>query len=276
LLAAAFAVGLALSRKAGPDGPEGQPPVALGPGGAAPRLRLLVPAYFYPGGEGLAEWERLLGAPEPAAIALIVNAASGPGKAADPNFARVIDRAREKGFTLVGYVSTRYAERPADDVIEDIDRWARFYPGVEGVFFDEQASAADRVEHYAGLYEYARKRRGLRLVVSNPGTVCAEGYLARPAADVVCLAESNRPLSEFRPPAWAARYPAERFAALLHKVTDPERMKRDVAAIADKRIGYCYFTNHGLPNPWDRLAVYWEAELGAVREVNERAGRQGP
>ena len=43
-----------------------------------------------------------------------------------------------------------------------MDRWVRLYPGVAGIFVDEQASAAERVDYYAVLYEYARKQRGLR------------------------------------------------------------------------------------------------------------------
>src|SRR5439155_5786569 len=164
----------------------------------------------------------------------------GPGKAADPKYARVIDQARDKGFTLIGYVSTKYAKRPIREVKEDVDRWVNLYPRVQGIFFDEQASAADRVDYYAALYDYARKERGLSLVVNNPGTSCAKEYLARPAADVVCLVESTKEFGLFRPPPWAADYPASRFAATLYKVSDSERMKRYVLGMAGKRVGYCY------------------------------------
>jgi serine/threonine protein kinase len=249
------------------------PPVVAAPEAAAARLRLLVPAYFYPGGEGLAEWERLLKAPNPEQVVIIANPASGPGKVADANFTRVIDQAKEKGFLVIGYVSTRYAKRPAEEVKEEVDRWGRLYPGVGGVFFDEQASAADRVDYYAALYEYARKQRGLGLVVNNPGTTCAEEYLSRPAADVVCIVESSKDLGEFHPPAWAADYPPARFAALLCQVDDPGRMKQDVHKAAEKRVGYCYLTNERLPNPWGRLPGYWEAEQTAVRQANERKER---
>ena len=33
-----------------------------------PKMRLLVPAYFYPAGKGEKEWERLLTAPEEAGV----------------------------------------------------------------------------------------------------------------------------------------------------------------------------------------------------------------
>jgi tRNA A-37 threonylcarbamoyl transferase component Bud32 len=270
VLAAGAAVAFALHHWGKPDGPgEGRPGPAATP---PPRLRLLVPAYFYPGGEGLAEWRRLLKAPDAAAVVIIVNPDSGPGKAADPKYARVIDQARDKGFTLIGYVSTKYAKRPIHEVKGDVDRWVNLYPGVQGIFFDEQASAADRVDYYAALYEYARKARGLSLVVNNPGTSCAEEYLARPAADVVCLVESTKEFSRFRPPGWTADYPASRFAATLYKIADVGRMKQYVRAMGEKRVGYCYLTDNGQPNPWDRLPGYWEEELAAVRQANERKG----
>jgi len=270
LLVGGVAIGLAFYRAGKPE--NGRPPGPPGPAprAAAPRLRLLVPAYFYPGGEGLAEWKRLLKAPDPAMVVIIANTASGPGRVADPNFVRVLDQAREKGFTVIGYVRTMYGKRPADEIKEDVDRWVRLYPGVAGIFFDEQASAADQVDDYAVLYEYVRKQRGLRLVVNNPGTTCAEEYLSRPTADVVCVFESTKEFNQFRLPAWAAGYPASRFAALGSKADDPGRMKQDVLAMAEKHIGYCYVTDGRPSNPWDRLPSYWEAELDAVRQANEQ------
>ncbi len=274
LLAAGAAV-LALQRGGYFDGSGGQrDPGRKVAGGEAsgPRLRLLVPAYFYPGGEGAAEWERLLKAPDPATITIIVNQDNGPGKAADPNFTRVIEHARERRFTVIGYVRTDYGKRPAGDVKADVDRWVSLYPGVQGVFFDEQATKADRLNYYAGLYEYARKERGLSPVIGNPGAECVEGYLRQPAADAVCLVESNKEFALFRPPAWAADYQPRRFAALLHHVSGERRMRRYVEMMAEKRIGYGYVTDGDLPNPWGRLPAYWEAELAAVRQVNAPKG----
>jgi serine/threonine protein kinase len=232
------------------------------------RLRLLVPAYFYPGGEDKAYWDRLLKAPDPAAVVIIVNADSGPGKVADPNYVHVIDRAQQRGFTVVGYVSTRYAARPLKETKDDIDHWISFYPGLRGIFFDEQASTADQIRYYADLYEYVRKERGLPLVIDNPGTTCAEEFLAQPTADVVGLVESNKDFSNFHPPAWASRYKACRFAGALFKIDDPAVMKRTVRDMAAKRVGYCYITDGQLPNPWNRLPPYWEAEVEAVQQVN--------
>jgi serine/threonine protein kinase len=272
LLLGAGLLGFALiPRKSG----EASPSSASQPGGqlpasanASPRMKLLVPAYFYPAGEGLAQWDRLLEAPDPSAVVVIVNPDSGPGKIADPNFVRVLGRARQKGFTVIGYVPTRYAARPLEETKDDIDRWILLYPGIRGIFFDEQASSADRIKYYADLYGYARKERGLTLVINNPGTTCAEQYLSQPAADVVCLIESGKDASAFHPPAWVSGYRAAHFAGSIFKIDDPVKMKQSVLDMAAKRVGYCYITDGKEPNPWNRLPRYWEAEVEAVRQVN--------
>ncbi|MCE9525961.1 MAG: spherulation-specific family 4 protein [Planctomycetales bacterium] len=56
---------------------------------------------------------------------------------------------------------------------------------MQGIFFDEQASGTEQLEQLSSLYEHVRKTHNLALVVTNPGTVCDEKYLTRPASDVV-------------------------------------------------------------------------------------------
>jgi serine/threonine protein kinase len=237
---------------------------------SSPQLRLLVPAYYYPADEGLARWEQLLDSPAAATTVIIANPDSGPGKAQDANYVKVLARAREKGVTVIGYVSTKYASRPLADVKADVDRWMSFYPDTRGIFFDEQASAPAQVLYYAPLYDHARNERHLSLVVSNPGTQCAETYLERPAADVVCLVEARKDFTAYRRPAWANRYTAGRFAALLCNVGTAERMRQAIVQMRAEGIGYCFVTDADEPNPWGRLPGYWEEELEAVREANTR------
>jgi hypothetical protein len=239
-----------------------------------PRLRLLVPAYFYPAGEGLKHWDRLLAAAAQVPIVAIVNPASGPGEKADPAYTKLLDRAkRQAGLTLVGYVSTAYGKRPAATVKADVDRWLSLYPQIQGIFFDEQASAAGEVDYYASLYTYVRQQRRLRLVVSNPGTVCAEVYLSRPAADVVCLFESAEGFGNFRPPAWTAGYKMSRFAALAYKVGTAGQMRKYLGEGVDRGLGYLFVTDAAGSNPWERLPAYWDDEVAAVQAVNRRQSR---
>jgi hypothetical protein len=105
-------------------------------------------------------------------------------------------------------------------------------------------------------------------VVTNPGTICAEDYLARPATDVVCLVEHPKDLSAFRRLAWTERYQVEHFAALLYDVGPPAEMENYLLEMRDNRIGYCFITDAKLPNPWSRLPHYWEGEVRAAQQIN--------
>ncbi len=54
-------------------------------------------------------------------------------------------------------------------------------------------------------------------------------------------------------------------------------MEQAVAEAVRKRMGFVYVTDAGLPNPWNRLPVYWGLEVEAVRVVNggEVGGKAG-
>jgi hypothetical protein len=233
-----------------------------------PRVRLLVPAYFYPAGEGLKHWDRLIESARNVPIVAIVNPASGPGKDPDPNYVKVIERARSAGVVLIGYVSTNYARRAAEQVSADVDRWYRLYPKIQGIFFDEQASGADKVDYYVAAGKQVRKVQPKALIVGNPGTVCAEEYVSRSALDVVCLVERAKVVgTEW--PEWVKRYGREHFAGLVYRVDGKERMGRQLRELVQKNVGCVYLTNADLPNPWDRLPEWWDAEVATVGESNK-------
>jgi hypothetical protein len=65
------------------------------------RLRLLVPAYIYPADAGLDQWGQILDSPAAVATVAIINPDSGPGKVADPNYTRILERARRRGVTMM-------------------------------------------------------------------------------------------------------------------------------------------------------------------------------
>lgn len=239
------------------------------PGSAAPpACGLLVPAYFYPEGNGLAHWDTLIqdAAREPKLeIVAIVNPASGPGRRVDANYTRVVERCRKAGVKLVGYVSTDYGKRPAEAVKADVDRWHEFYPQVQGIFFDEQASGADKIDWYADVAAHARKTIPKAYLVSNPGTHCDAGYAAKLTADTYVLFEEQKGFERYRAPAWAASHPPSRAAILVHSLPEAAAMKQQLEKAIRDRAGYLYLTDDLLPNPWDRLPTYWAEEVAALR-----------
>lgn len=245
------------------------PPVAPGAAQAA-RLGLLVPAYFYPAGPGLEDWQRLIRAAARVPVVAVVNPSSGPGLAVVPDYAEVIRRAGQAGVTTIGYVTTRYAERPASEVEAEIDRWVRLYPEIKGIFLDNQSTKPEHVGYYAGLRDYVRAKIAGGVAVTNPGAVPDEAYLSRRAVDTAVIFEVEEGFKSFRMPSWSGRYEARRFAALPYGVADAEAMRDAIRETVVKEIGHLFVTDGALPNPWDHLPDYWDDEVEAVAAVNER------
>lgn len=235
----------------------------------APRMQLWVPAYYYPAGEGLKEWDRLMKSGRQAPIVVVVNPASGPGKKADPNYVAITKKARTAGLTLVGYVSSQYARKSRDALEAEVNDWVRFYPHIQGIHVDEQSSEAARAGYYKALYRYIRGKIPHALVLSNPGTNCAADYLNGPCADAVCLFERDRGFEDFLPAVWTRRFPPHRFGVLAYNVATADTMRASMQAAVRHRVGYAYFTDAKGSNPYDRLPSYWDEEVAAVRQINQ-------
>lgn len=244
---------------------------ALGAPPAQPTARLLVPAYFYPAGDGLRAWDRLIAASDKVPIVAIANPASGPGKQADDNYRDVLARARRSKLSLIGYVDLGYAKRPAQGVKADVDQWLALYPGVlDGIFFDQQPSGAEQVPFVAECFAHARKRIKEARIVSNPGTVCAPEYFDAPGNSIICIHENKDGVDAYNPPPWASRFGSDRIAVLLYDVPGGDAWARSLRELSRKRAGYVYVTDHSGANPWDRLPSYWDQEVAAVAAENGR------
>ena len=229
-------------------------------------VKLLVPAYFYPAGDGLKHWQSLIAVAGKVSVVAIANPASGPGKAVDPAYTSVIKAAQTGKVTVIGYVSTRYAKRTADEIKQDIDDWIRFYPTIQGLFFDETSDAAQS-DFYLDLANYARKKINQAFTVTNPGTVCAEEYFSKQVADTICIVEKGEGLEKYTPPVWAAKYSLARFYGLAYAVAKPAGMQTSLKAAPKKHLGYVFVTDDKLPNPWDTLPPYWDAEVNLVKTL---------
>ncbi len=174
----------------------------------ATSMRLLVPAYFYPGGRELNYWDQLLASAKACSITAILNPDSGPGEKVDPAYTETLRRCKVAGVRPIAYVSTSYAKRKLEEVQADIDTWLKYYPGIKGFFFDEQSSGPEKLDYYRALRDFSRKRLASAFVVNNPGIVPDKGYLAGKAADVVCVFEHHTGFEKWARP--EASIPAER------------------------------------------------------------------
>lgn len=170
-------------------------------------FEVMVPAYFYPGGyadagpltAGGADWAALASAASAGyKVTAILNPASGPGTALDPNYLSAAYGVRCGVCSQVlGFVYTRYAERPIEQVKADIDRYYELYP-VSGIFLDEMVSeymlgaenqtykgptgdivtiksAATYLAYYSELYRYIQTKTAASPFVKPNGTPVATG-----------------------------------------------------------------------------------------------------
>ena len=197
------------------------------PNASAPaELSMLVPAYFYPDEEGMVKWERLFQTSAILPTVAIINPDNGVGQTPDPNYLQVTALAAEYPITLIGYVYTSYGQRPLQQVKSEIDRWIDFYPGLQGIFLDEQASGREKASYYRQLYQYVRTTLDLSLVVSNPGTICAEAYFTQRVADIICLYEGPETIDDVSFPTWTDQYPNVEVALLPYEVNFSQSIDR--------------------------------------------------
>lgn len=251
---------------------------------AKPRLQILVPAYFYPAKDktidGAKEWDKLFVASDRAPVIAIVNPGNGPGEGVDANYAMLFTKAKKyKKITLIGYVHVRTPRtednslpplRPLADVKADVNRWLKLYPGIQGIFVDEQPTGAADVGYQTQLYKYIRSKPSLKLVISNPGTICDEKYLSTPATVAACLFENRKPIATAEFPAWVAKYSPGRVAALSYANATPAAMREGLEKAVEKKIGLIYVTDASTGNVWGRLPSYWAEEVELVRKINLR------
>lgn len=243
------------------------------PSRAPRRLRLLVPAYFYPKGDGLAAWHKLFNAADRVEVVAIVNPDSGPGAERNPDYVALLTEASSRAARLVGYVSTQFAVRTTAEVEADIDTWLRFYPQISGFFLDQQPDDPRHSAYIAEIARYAREKLSHALIISDPGTLCDESYLSRHATDRLCIFYNREGFEQFELPAHLAAYDPSHFAALLYEVADEKRMRTFLREAILKRIGSIYITDGkaspdpGKSNPWAALPAYWDAEVQAVEQL---------
>jgi len=249
-----------------PSGPQadvsGQPTTALA--SASQRLRLLVPAYIYPVGDGRKEWQRLFDAASKVEIVAIANPNSGPGDERNLDYAAIFTEASNRGIRLVGYVSTNYGRRPQPEIKNDVDNWIRFYPQIRGFFFDQQPGERQLAAKFTELRDYVKRKLRDPLVITNPGVPCDEAYLAQAVSDVTCVFNNFQGFDRFELPATLKAYDPSRFAAMPYSIADVEAMRTVLKDAIIKRIGYIYISDAKPPNQWGKLPVYWEAEVDAV------------
>lgn len=222
---------------------------------------LVVPAYFYPGATG-GYWNQINTAAKSVPTIAILNPNSGPGAAIDPNYLQAVNNLHAAGGKVYGYVHTSYGTRPITDVANDINTYLAFYP-VDGFFIDEMTSdsGSANLNYYLSVYNYVKGRSAAYGVMGNPGTSVPEIYASLPVADSLVVFESKaKAFATYRPAAWQANYPADRFVNIVYAASTSQ-MQNIVQFASTHGIGNVYVTSDTGANPYDTLPSYWSAEI---------------
>lgn len=203
--------------------------------GSADRL---VPAYFGPWAND--EWESLVRL-RPAIV--VINPANGPGEAPHGGYPEKVDRCRAFGAEVLGYVSTRWLQRPIGEIAGDVANYASWY-GTSGAFFDEipNGSSHGRLRALARLNELTGPHR----TVFNCGQpIPRRWYRSIPGALWGTFEGGPAQLlrtSFFGPPL--------RQIHLVHSVPDSAAASV-VAELSRRGVGFSCVTSDEMPNPWD-------------------------
>lgn len=222
-----------------------------------------MPAYVYPSNNS--NWADLAVAAAQVKTHVIFNPGNGPGSKADTVIDAAVQKVRQAGGKVYGYVSSQYGGRAIASAKADVDAYLGFYQ-VDGFFVDEMAISSAQLAYYQQLYAYI-KTKGLYRVIGNPGTGSLEAYLAQGAADVLVTYEHSYASYQANsaPLPWTSAYPASRFAHIVYGVSTASAMQAVVAGLAQKHVGLVYVTDDAGSNPFDTLPTYWQSELTMLR-----------
>ncbi len=241
---------------------------------AAPgRFELLVPAYFYPAGQGLHYWNELILAASRVRIIAIMNPSSGPGVQMDPAYRAIADRARAAGVTVIGYVATGFGSRPAEEVSADLIRYSDYYL-LDGVFVDEMSNdgSAASLAFYSSIYAQVKASGPSHHIIGNPGVNPHESYLSEHCADALIAFEQNQEAYQrYQAPRWMTGRAPQSIGHLVYRVPSLGAARRLLDRSAQSGAGLVYFTDDDLDNPWDTLPTYWHGLVSEIQQRNLKA-----
>ena len=186
----------------------------------------------------------------------IVDPHHGPGAQYDATYARNIEKLQAANVTVLGYVSTLWAGKPAGPVMEDIKKYKDWYD-VDGIMLDEMISDPGFEGLYSSYTSYA-KSLGMGQVIGNVGTNISPSYVD--TVDSISTVEGDRapPLSWLQ--GWQLNYDRSNFLYITYSQswTDPQYI-----AESTKYVGSLYMTDDTMPFPYDDFPAYFD-EIVAV------------
>jgi hypothetical protein len=104
-------------------------------------------------------------------IIVIINPHNGPGEYSE-DYDNLIKRYEILGISTIGYIYADYANRPLEEIYNEIDVFKELYPELAGFFIDEVDEEGNEA-YYQSIYDYTED---LNFLVGNPGTEVSNTY----------------------------------------------------------------------------------------------------
>lgn len=226
------------------------------PGACSDKTKVLVPLYLYPG----ATWDPVIASASYAKTVAIINPNSGPGGRPDSTYLTYLQKLKNAGVEMVGYVHTSWGARAIADVKADIDTYASYWgPYLVGIFLDEASEKAEQLPYYSQLHTYIMAKSGYKYNIINPGIIPDVGYL-NVSTTIVTFENTGSSASSITKPTWASCQNKEKFAAIAHSVSSGS-MQSVVNSLAGKGyFGYMYVTDGAAGCcTYNALATYYSS-----------------
>jgi hypothetical protein len=187
----------------------------------------------------------------------VVDPQHGPGQKFDSNYSKNIARLEDAHVVVLGYVSTRWGDRSADLIKNDISRYKEWYH-VDGIMLDEMVSNAGFEGHYSGLTSYA-KSLGLSPVIGNVGTNVSPSYIG--TVDSIGTSEGDGipPLSWLK--GWHLNYNRNNFVYIAYSQSWVDRA---YVAESAKYVKFLYITDDTMPFPYDSFPSYFDEVVSTL------------
>lgn len=220
-------------------------------------MRLLAPAYGYPGTErGL--WDGLAAAAAHLGH-VIINPGSGPGHLRDPEWVQQVRRLEGLGVPLLGYLDLAYARKPLDRLTREATVWRRWYGLVD--FFLDCAPAQD-VAHTSNVADLLRTTGQAAHLVANPGTRATPEVALH--FDAVVEREGTPDVMPWRADQTIAGRTDR--AWIVHNA-DPGAAQATLHAARRRGVEEVWITDLNGANPYRTLPSYWDWLLSALPEA---------
>ena len=237
-------------------------------------LKILLPLYIYPNWYESDNyvWSKVVSASKQVPIVAIINPNNGPdGKPPNEDYGQGLKDLAQAKIKTLGYVYTKYGDRPLAEVKQDIDLYYRHF-GVKGIFLDESASNEQKIDYYQAIYDYIKIKGKQEQIIINPGTHTDQAFFTRPATDISVIFENfSQAWESYEPKVYVSQHDKKNFASLIHSVPDIAMMKSHIDRAIQRNIGYVYVTNDspigGDGDPWNSLPDYWQEEIDYIQSL---------